>query len=135
MMAPKFATSNSSTPIQGYSMLIGYVFNIGYSGTISLIGRRIMAYVTITHWTTADMTDEMIAAANEKYVPMVIQVGASSVQLVRTGELSMCVITQYIDAKIARSAQQRIAHIRSQAASEFPMKITSTLGGEEFGGG
>jgi hypothetical protein len=69
------------------------------------------------------------------HATMVMQVSASSVQLVRTGELSMCVITQYIDAKIARSAQQRIAHIRSQAASEFPMKITSTLGGEEFGGG
>jgi hypothetical protein len=94
-----------------------------------------MAYVTITHWTTADMTDEMIAIANNKYVPMAMQVGASNLQLVRTGDLSMCVITQYIDAKTARSAQQRIAHIRSQAASEFPMKVTSTLGGEVFGGG
>jgi hypothetical protein len=118
-----------------YDMLIGCVFNIEHSGTISRIGRRIMAYVTITHWTTADMTDEMIAAANEKFAPMVLQGGASSIQMVRTGDLSMCVITQYTDAKTARSAQQRIAHIRSQAANEFPMKITSTIGGEVFGGG
>jgi hypothetical protein len=93
-----------------------------------------MAYVTITHWTATEMTDKMIAIANEKYVPMVIQVGASSVQLVRTGDLSMCVITQYSDASTAQSAKEGIAHIRSQAASEFPMKITSTCGGEVFGG-
>jgi hypothetical protein len=115
-------------------MLIGCVFNIEHSGTISRIGRRIMAYVTITHWTTTDMTDEMIAIANEKYVPMFLQVGASSVQMVRTGDLSMCVITQYSDASTAQSAQEGIAHIRSQAAGEFPMTIASTHGGEVFGG-
>ena len=93
-----------------------------------------MAYVTVTHWTTTEMTDEMITAANEKFIPMIMQVGASSVQILRTGELNMCVITQYKDADTATAAQQRIAHIRSQAASEFPMNIGSVHAGEVIGG-
>lgn len=89
-----------------------------------------MAYVTLTHWTTRELTDEMLAIANEKFIPMIMQVGASNVQIMRTGELSICVITQYKDSDTAIAAQQRIAHIRSQAASEFPMTIDSTHAGE-----
>lgn len=93
-----------------------------------------MAYVTLTHWKTEKITDEMLAAANEKFIPMIMQVGASNVQIIRTSKLSICVITQYKDAETAIAAQQRIAHIRSQAASEFPMIIDSTHAGEEIAG-
>jgi hypothetical protein len=95
----------------------------------------IVAFVTVTLWTATEITEDMMAIINEKYVPMVLAVGASGIQLVRTGDLSMCVITQYADADTANTAKQRIAHIRSQAASEFPMTITSTHGGEVFGSG
>ena len=93
-----------------------------------------MAYVTLTHWKTSKLTDEMLAAANKKFIPMIMQVGASNVQIMRTGDLSICVITQYKDADTARAAQQRIAHIRSQAASEFPMTIERTHTGEIIDG-
>jgi hypothetical protein len=93
-----------------------------------------LAYVTLTHWTTKKLTDEMLVTANEKFIPMIMQVGASNVQIMRTGELSICVITQYKDADTAIAAQQRIAHIRSQAASEFPMTIDSVHAGEIIGG-
>ena len=62
-----------------------------------------MSYVTISNWTaTEELTDEMIATANEKFVPMIMSVGASSVQMVRTGDLNMSVVTQYADAAAAR---------------------------------
>ena len=93
-----------------------------------------MTYVTISHWTATEMTDEMIATANLKFVPMIMSVGASSVQMVRTGDLSISVITQYADADTATAAQERIAHIRSQAASDLPMTMDSTHGGEIIAG-
>lgn len=93
-----------------------------------------MAYITLTHWTTEKLTDDMLAAANDKFIPMIIKVGASKVQIMRTGESSICVITRYKDAGTAVAAQQRIAHIRSQAASEFPMTIVSTQAGEIIAG-
>ena len=52
----------------------------------------IVAYVTVTLWTATEITEDMMAIVNEKYVPMVLAVGASGIQLVRTGELSMFVI-------------------------------------------
>ncbi|MCP5076267.1 MAG: hypothetical protein GY947_23595 [Rhodobacteraceae bacterium] len=91
-----------------------------------------MAYVTVTHWTATEMNDEMMAIAQEKFVPMVMAVGADSVQMVRTGDLSLCVVTQYADAGSAASAKQKIDEIRSQAANEFPMKMDSAHGGEVF---
>jgi hypothetical protein len=97
-------------------------------------GRLELAYVTLTHWTTTTLNDDLVAAANEKFVPMIMQVGASSVQVMRTGELSICVITQYKDAETAIAAQERIAHIRSQAANEFPMTIDSVHAGDVIGG-
>ncbi len=91
-----------------------------------------MAYVTISHWTATEMTDEMIATANEKFVPMIISVGASGVQMVRTGDLSMSVVTQYADT--ATAAQQKITDIRAQAAGDFPMTMDSAHGGEVIAG-
>ena len=46
--------------------------------------------------------------AAEKFVPMIMGVGASSGQMVRRGDLSVCVITQYADEATALSAQQKI---------------------------
>lgn len=92
-----------------------------------------MAFVTVSHWTATEMSDEMIAAATGQFVPMIMSVGASAVQMVRTGELTMCVVTHYSDAATAEAAQAKIAEIRSQAASEFPMTMDSAHAGEVMG--
>ena len=92
-----------------------------------------MSFVTISHWTATEMTDDMIAKANEKFVPLVIANGATGVQMVRTGDMSTCVITQYADAAAAQSAQAKIAGLREQVAKEFPMTLTSAHGGEVIG--
>ena len=93
-----------------------------------------MGFVTVSHWTASEMSDEMIQIAQDKFVPMIMSVGATGVQMIRTGDLSMCVVTQYPDEATGQSAQQKIADIRAQAASEFPMSMGSAHAGSVFTG-
>ena len=74
----------------------------------------------------------MEALAHEKYVPLVMSMGASSVKMVQTGELSFAVITTYDSEETATAAQQRIAEIWAQAATEMPMKMESSMQGGVF---
>ena len=84
-----------------------------------------MSYVTISLWNATEWSDEMEALAREKYVPLVMSIGASSVKMVQTGELSFAVITTYDSEENATIAQQRIAEIRAQATTEIPLKMES----------
>ena len=70
-----------------------------------------MAFVTVSHWTSTEISDEMISTANEKCIPLIMRVGANGVQMVLTGELSLCVETLYPDAAAAQTAQAKIAEI------------------------
>ena len=92
-----------------------------------------MAFATISHWTSDEMSDEMLSTATEKFIPLIMSVGASGVQMVRTGELTVCVVTQYSDAATAQAAQAKIAKIREQVAQEFPMTMQSAHAGEVIG--
>lgn len=94
-----------------------------------------MAYSTISHWNTTEWNDEMEAIAREKFVPLIMSVGAMRVQMIRTGELSFSVVTEYADQAAAEAAQARIAEIRAQAASELPMTMASTDSGAVFAHG
>jgi len=96
---------------------------------------HIMSYATVSHWTTTEWTDEIEAIAREKFVPLIMSVGASRVRMIRTGDLSFCVVTEYSDAKSAEAAQNKIAEIRSQAASELPMTMADAHGGDIFAQG
>ena len=93
-----------------------------------------MSYCTISNWTTTEWTDEMEALARDKYVAMIKAVGASSAQMVRTGENSFSVVTHYTDEATAMAAQEKIAAIRSEAAGEMPMTMESASGGGVFAG-
>ncbi len=94
-----------------------------------------MTYSTVSNWDVTEWTDEMEAIARDKFVPMIMSVGAERVQMVRTGDLSFCVITEYADAKTGESAQSRIAEIRGQAAQELPMTMASASAGAVFANG
>jgi hypothetical protein len=94
-----------------------------------------MPYITVSHWNTTEWTDEMVATAREKFVPLIMSVGAAKVQMVRTGESTFCVVTEYADAAKAKAAQARIAEIRAQAADELPMTMASAHAGDVFAHG
>ena len=92
-----------------------------------------MGSTFITRWTTTGKVDEIIAAGQEKYVPLIIAGGASWVQMVRTGELSFCVISHYADAATAHKAQA--GGTRAAAKQEFPLTIVSSEEGDVFASG
>jgi len=82
-----------------------------------------MAFSTLSNWDTTEWTDEMEALARDKFVPMIMSVGAQSVQMVRTGDLSFSVLTTYADEAACATAQAKIAEIRAQAKSDLPMTM------------
>ena len=53
-----------------------------------------MSYYTISHWEADEWTDEMEAIAKDKFGPMIMAVGANSVDFIRTGDKTMCVVTK-----------------------------------------
>jgi hypothetical protein len=57
-----------------------------------------MSHVTVSHWTTTEWTDEMETLAKDKFIPLIMSVGAERVRMIRTGELSFCVVTEYENA-------------------------------------
>ena len=89
-----------------------------------------MAHSSISNWTTTDWTDDMVALARDKYVPMIMAVGAQSVQMIRTGDLSFSVVTTYPDAAACAAAQSKIAELRAQAKTDMPMTMDSVTDGE-----
>jgi hypothetical protein len=91
-----------------------------------------MSYYTISHWEADEWTDEMEAIAKEKFGPMIMAVGASSVDFVQTGEKTMCVVTKYKDEATGTAALAKIAEIRGQAASTMPIRMVSDVKGSAF---
>ena len=91
-----------------------------------------MTFSTLSHWDTQEWTDELEAIATDKYLPMLMSVGAERVQMLRTGERSFAVVTDYKDEATAEAAQEKIADIREQAKQEIPMKMLSTTMGAVF---
>ena len=88
-----------------------------------------MGFVTVSHWSVTEMNNKMIQTAQDKFVPMIMSVGAISVQMVRTGDLSMMVVTQFSDEATGVKAQEKIADIRNKAAQQFPMTMDSSHAG------
>ena len=64
-----------------------------------------------------------------------MSVGASSVQILRMGDLGMRIIPQHSNGAAALSGQQKIANIWAQAASQFPTKMHTAHGGSVFASG
>ena len=94
-----------------------------------------MAYATLSSWTTTEWTDDLEAVARDKFVPLIMGVGATGVQMIRTGEYSFTVVTHYVDEDTALAAQEKIAQIRGTAADELPISMDGAAGGEVFASG
>jgi hypothetical protein len=94
-----------------------------------------LAYSTISHWTTTEWNDELETIARDKFVPLIMSVGASRVQMIRTDDLNFTVVTEYSDEATADAAQAKIAEIREQAAQELPMSMSSKAAGGVFASG
>jgi len=91
-----------------------------------------MTYSSITNWNTTEWNDALETLAQDKFLPMILAAGAQRAQMVRTGDLTFSVITEYADAKAADPAQAKIAGIRETAAEELPMTMASAAAGVVF---
>ncbi|MFD1341096.1 hypothetical protein [Litorisediminicola beolgyonensis] len=91
-----------------------------------------MPFIVLSHWKTTDWTDELEALAQDTFVPMILAAGAVRVRMVRTGDRSFTVVTEYADAAAAEAAQEKIQAIRSKAATELPMSLDGTEGAMAF---
>lgn len=94
-----------------------------------------MAYATLSSWTTTEWTEDLEATARDKFVPLIMGVGAKAVQMIRTGEYSFTVVTHYADEDTALAAQEKIAQIRGTAADELPISMEAAAGGMVFASG
>jgi len=94
-----------------------------------------MTYSTLSNWTTTEWNDELEAVARDKFVPLILGVGATRVQMIRTGGRSFSVVTEYPDEATANAASSKIAEIRSTATNELPMTMSSTTAGGVFANG
>ena len=94
-----------------------------------------MAYSAISNWTATEWNDGLEAIARDTFVPLIMSVGASRVQMIRTGDLTFTVVTEYADEASANAAQERIAEIRAKAADELPMMMDSASAGGVFASG
>ncbi len=91
-----------------------------------------MSYIMISNWSTQEWTIEMEEIGRSKFVPMIMSVGATAVQMVRTGENNLSVISHFTNSESAAEAKEKIAAIRSQAATELPMTMLDAKEGEVF---
>ena len=94
-----------------------------------------MAYATLSSWTTTEWSDDLEETARHRFVPLIMKVGATGVQMIRTGEYSFTVVTHYRDEDTAIAAQQKIAELRAKAADELPIAMETAAAGEVFAAG
>ena len=91
-----------------------------------------MSYFTISHWEADEWTDEMEAIAKDKFGPMIMAVGATSADFIKTSDKTMAVVTKYKDEATGTAAIAKIAEIRGQAASTMPVRMVSDVKGSAF---
>lgn len=92
-----------------------------------------MSFITVSHWTATEMSDDLIKKATDDILPLIIAQGATAVQMVQTGALSSTVVTHYPDAATAQAAQAHVAKLREDVARDFSMTLDSAHSGEVIG--
>lgn len=86
-------------------------------------------FMTVSHWTSDQISDDMFAEAESKFMPMIMDTGAEHAYMVQTGDDSMMVVIQFPDAKTGQGALPQIGVIRETAASEFGMTMQNAAAG------
>lgn len=91
-----------------------------------------MSYFTISNWEADDWNEDMEAMARDQFAPLIMKLGAESVDFIQTGDLTFSVVTKYTDEASGVAAMQKIAEIRGQAATALPVRMTSDARGSAF---
>ena len=91
-----------------------------------------MSFFTISQWEADEWNDEMEAMARDQFAPLIMTVGAQSVDFIKTGDLTFSVVTKYADEATGIAAAKKIAEIRGQAATKLPVRMIGDVKGSTF---
>ena len=91
-----------------------------------------MSFITDSHLEAKTWNKEDKIKSTEKYVPMIMSMGAKSVNMCKTEELNFMVITEWSNGQVTKEAADKIASIREQASEEFDNIMISSHAGETF---
>jgi len=91
-----------------------------------------MRYVTITTWEIKDGTDYNVSlrAMEEKRLPALKNLGASSVTVIRTSERTSAAITEWPDKATRDAAELKIDEVRRKVHKEDMARMTGEMKGE-----
>lgn len=86
-------------------------------------------FMTASHWSIDQITDEMMNEAEDKFMPMIMDTGADQAFMVQTGEDSLMVVIQFPDAATGQATLPKIGTIREMAAAQFGMTMQNAVAG------
>ena len=93
------------------------------------------SYVVLSNWkNNADGREAAYALAQSKFAPMLKGLGAINAYFVATSDTTFTVVTVYPDEATATAAKEKQDAVRSQAASDLPVKLLGESRGEVFAG-
>lgn len=91
-----------------------------------------MRYITITTWEIADGTDYSVSlrSIKEKRLPALIELGATSVTVIRTSDRTSAAITEWPDKATRDLAEHKIEEVRRTIHSNDMNRMTGEMRGE-----
>ena len=90
---------------------------------------RKIEFVTISHWDVPEVTDQMMGEAKQKFMPLILAIGADNVYMVRTSDSSVSVVTHFPNEDLGKAAMDKISAVREKAAEHFAMTLNSAHAG------
>ena len=88
-----------------------------------------MEFVTISHWDVPEVTDQMMEEAKQKFMPLILAIGADNVYMVRTSDSSISAVTHFPNEDLGKAAMDKISAVREKAAEHFAMTLNSAHAG------
>jgi hypothetical protein len=89
-----------------------------------------MSYKRATIMTGRPITDEVIEASKNKYMPAMKAMGVIDCEIVQTGPDSTIIIATYADKVAADAAAGKAAALRAESKEEFKGNEPTILEGE-----
>ena len=86
-----------------------------------------MSYIMISNWSTQEWTTEMDEIGQSKFVPMIMSVGATEVQMVRTGANNLSVISHFTSSEAAAQAKEKIAALLCEVEHSIDQRQQSLI--------
>ena len=94
-----------------------------------------MSFFTVSQWEAKTWNKEDEAKATEKYVPVILSLGANSVKMCKTEDLKFMIITEWPNGGVAKEDSEKIASFREQDSEVFDNVMISSHAGETFASG